>query len=177
MKFSKFFSNLQEAPWYRDFLNPVINAIGNEGTLLDIGIGSGKLMQILATEKGIECIGVDTDAAMLAEAKMKLKNIDAKLVIIEPNKPLPFENKSFEYIAICSVLFHFKREDVDALLQDSLRLMKESGQIIILTPTGGGNMLKLSIHYFSKPHPLPYFLAAFLSSNSVMKLEKNSRTI
>ena len=149
MKFSKFFSNLQEAPWYRAFLNPVINEVSNTGKLLDIGTGSGKLMQILATEKSIECSGVDTDTAMLGEAKVKLNGIDAKLVEIEPNKPLPFEDKSFDYIAICSVLFHFKRDDVDSMLQNSLRLLKESGQIIILTPTGGGNMLKLSKHYFS----------------------------
>jgi ubiquinone/menaquinone biosynthesis C-methylase UbiE len=149
MKFSKFFANLQEAPWYRAFLNPVINEIGNEGTLLDIGTGSGKLMQILATEKSIICTGVDTDAAMLTEAKVKLKNINAELVEITPNEPLPFENNSFDYIAICSVLFHFKREDVDTMLQDSLRLLKKKGKIIILTPTGGGNILKLSKHYFS----------------------------
>ncbi len=149
MKFSKFFSNLQEAPWYRAFLNPVINTIGNEGTLLDIGTGSGKLIQILATEKNITCTGVDTDAAMLAEAKVKLENIDADLVEITPNEPLPLENNSFDYIAICSVLFHFKKEDVDKMLADSLRLLKADGQIIILTPTGAGNMLTLSKHYFS----------------------------
>lgn len=51
MKFSKFFSNIQEKPWYRQFLNPVISEIEQEGKLLDIGTGSGKLLQILATEK------------------------------------------------------------------------------------------------------------------------------
>ena len=75
MKFSKFFSNLQEAPWYRAFLNPVIDQIGTEGKLLDIGTGSGKLIQILATEKGLDCVGVDTDSNMLTEAKEKLKNM------------------------------------------------------------------------------------------------------
>jgi ubiquinone/menaquinone biosynthesis C-methylase UbiE len=149
MKFSTFFSNLQEAPWYRSFLNPVINEIGTSGTLLDIGTGSGKLIQILSTENGIECTGVDTDADMLTEAKDKLRDIDATLVKISPNDKLPFENASFDYVTICSVLFHMEKKDIDSMLKDSINLLKANGKIIILTPTGKGNYLKLSKHFFS----------------------------
>ena len=149
MKFSKFFSNLQEAPWYRAFLNPVINEIGTRGKLLDIGTGSGKLIQMLTTENGVECIGVDTDSGMLAEAKIKLKNNNVELIEIKPNEKLPFEKNSFDYITICSVLFHLKKEDIDKMLNDSLGLLKKDGKLIILTPTGGGNILKLAKHFFS----------------------------
>jgi hypothetical protein len=41
MSFSTFFSTLQEAPWYRSFINPVIDEINTSGKLLDIGTGSG----------------------------------------------------------------------------------------------------------------------------------------
>ena len=149
MKFSKFFTNLQEAPWYRFFLNPVINEISTDGRLLDIGTGSGKLMQILATENGLDCTGVDTDASMLAEAKKKLKNINAELIEISPGAKLPFENNSFDYITICSVLFHLKKASIDLMLKDALGLLKDDGKIIILTPTGQGNMLKLTKHFLS----------------------------
>ena len=149
MKFSKFFSNLQEAPWYRSFLNPVIDEIGTSGGLLDIGTGSGKLIQILSKENGINCTGVDTDSGMLAEAKKKLTDINAELIEISPNAKLPFENNSFEYITICSVLFHLKKEDIDNMLKDSLQVLKKEGKIIILTPTGKGNILKLTKHFFS----------------------------
>ena len=149
MKFSKFFSNLQEAPWYQSFLDPVINEIGTKGKLLDIGTGSGKLIQILSNENGIDCIGVDTNPEMLAEAKVKLRSIKAELIEITPNEKLPFENKSFDYITICSVLFHLKKEDIDNMLLDSYQLLKENGKLIILTPTGKGNILKLTNHFFS----------------------------
>ena len=149
MKFSKFFSNLQEAPWYRSFLNPVIDEIGRTGNLLDIGTGSGKLIQILSNENGINCTGVDTDSEMLAEAKKKLIKINAELIEISPNAKLPFEKNSFEYITICSVLFHLKKEDIDTMLKDSLQLLKKEGKIMILTPTGKGNILKLTKHFFS----------------------------
>lgn len=35
------------------------------------------------------------------------------------------------------------------MLNDSERLLKENGKIIILTPTGNGNMFTLMKHYFS----------------------------
>ena len=149
MKFSKFFSSLQEAPWYRSFLDPVINEIDAKGRLLDIGTGSGKMIQILATEKGMECTGVDTDPDMLAEAKKKLKNINAELIEISPDAKLPFENNSFDHITICSVLFHLKKASIDSMLKDALGLLKSGGKILILTPTGNGSVLKLAKHFFS----------------------------
>lgn len=149
MNFSKFFSNIQEAPWYRQFLNPVINEISTEGKLLDIGTGSGKLIQILSKEKAIECVGVDTSQKMLDEAKIKLKVIKVELIKIEPNKKLPFKNNSFNYITICNVLFHLTNKQIDFMLSDAQKLLIENGKIIILTPTGNGTILSLSKHYFS----------------------------
>jgi len=116
---------------------------------LDIGTGSGKLIQIVSNEKNINCIGVDTNQEMLDEAKIKLKNTNTKLLKIEANKKLPFKNSSFNYITICSVLFHLKNEHIDSMLQDAQRLLKENGKIIILTPTGNGNIFTLIKNYFS----------------------------
>ncbi len=147
MSFSTFFSKLQEAPWYRSFLNPVINQIDSTGKLLDIGTGSGKLIQILASEKDIECVGVDTNSEMLDEARKKMESISAELIEISPNQKLPFEVNSFKYITICSVLLHLKNEDIDSMMKDCLGLIGTNGKIIILTPTGSGNALKLTRHF------------------------------
>ena len=173
MKFSKFFSNLQEAPWYRSFLNPVINEIGTKGKLLDIGTGSGKLIQILSTEIGMDCIGVDTNPEMLAEAKKKLRNTNAELIEISPNAKLPFENNSFEFITICSVLFHLKRENIDNMLKDSLQLLKKEGKIIILTPSGKGNILKLTKHFFSLKNRSVYIWHRATKNRSLLWTDEN----
>jgi ubiquinone/menaquinone biosynthesis C-methylase UbiE len=149
MKFSKFFSNIQETPWYRQFLNPVIDEIGTEGKLLDIGTGSGKLIQIISNEKGIDCIGVDTNTDMLEEAKIKIIDTNVKLLKIEPNAELSFKDETFNYITICNVLFHLKKEQIDFMLKDVQRLLKKDGKIIILTPTGKENFFKLTRHFFS----------------------------
>jgi len=149
MSFSTFFSTLQEAPWYREFLNPVLTEIKNETKLLDIGTGSGKMLEILFTEKNVSGVGTDTNREMLNEAEEKLKNTNAKLHLIEVGKALPFEKDSFDYVTICSVLFHMKEPDINAMLLDALSVLKPNGKIIILTPTGASNILKLSRHYFS----------------------------
>ena len=173
MGFSKFFSNLQEAPWYRSFLNPVINEIGTKGKLLDVGTGSGKLIQILSTEIGMDCTGVDTNPEMLAEAKKKLRNINAELIEISPNANLPFENNSFDYITICSVLFHLKRENIDNMLKDSLQLLKKEGKIIILTPSGKGNILKLTKHFFSLKNRSVYIWHRATKNRSLLWTDEN----
>jgi len=149
MKFSKFFSNLQEAPWYRSFLNPVIKQVSINSKLLDIGTGSGKLVQILNIEKGVTCVGVDTNQDMLNEAEIKLKETNVSIQKIEANKKLPFNTNSYNYVTICSVLFHLKKEDINLLMKDTQRILKNDGKIIVLTPTGNGNILKLITHYFS----------------------------
>ncbi|VAX18361.1 hypothetical protein MNBD_IGNAVI01-2063 [hydrothermal vent metagenome] len=149
MKFSKFFSKLQEAPWYRQFLNPVIDEVESSSNLLDIGTGSGKMLEILSSEKNVKCVGTDTSADMLEEAREKLKNLDIELLHTPAGDALPFKKNSFDYVTICSVLFHLKKEAIDNMLKDSLQLLKEEGKIMILTPTGKGNIFKLTKRFFS----------------------------
>ncbi len=149
MKFSIFFSNLQETPWYREFLNPVMDKIENSTSLLDIGTGSGKMLEILYKEKNVRCVGTDTNDDMLQEAEKKLKNTNIKLHLTPIGEALPFNKNSFDYITICSVLFHLKKEDKDSMLNDALQLLKENGKLIVHTPTGKGNLLKLTKHFFS----------------------------
>jgi ubiquinone/menaquinone biosynthesis C-methylase UbiE len=157
MKFSKFFSHLQEAPWYRQFLEPVINEIQRSSYLLDIGTGPGKLLEILSNEKNVNCVGTDTSSNMLQEAKEKLKNTNTELHLINPGEALPFEQNSFNFVTICSVLFLIKKEDIEILLNNSLQLLHQEGKIIILTPTGEGGVLKLTKHFFSLKNRSVYF--------------------
>ncbi len=150
MKFSKFFSDLQEAPWYRDFLNPVIDVIEPADNLLDIGTGSGKMLQILFEEKSVTGVGIDTDNSMLDEAKSKLENTSIQLQQIDTGKNYPFDEATFDSVAICSVLFNLKeKEAVNQILSESLRVLKKNGKIIVLTPTGKGNVILLTRHFFS----------------------------
>jgi len=150
MNFSKFFSNIQEANWYRQFLNPVIENIEPNSKLLDIGTGSGKLLKILTQEKDVDCTGIDTSQSMLDEAKIKLSKFpNIKLLLIKSNEQLGFNDKSFNNVSICNVLFHLNDDSIDELLSESIRVLKENGKIIILTPSGKKGILHLIKNYLS----------------------------
>ncbi len=149
MGFANFFSRLQEAPWYREFLSPVMDTIEAESYLLDVGTGSGKMLEILYKEKKVTSIGIDTNKDMLTEARAKLRDTPVELRLIETDEPLDFDAKTFDYVSICSVLFHMKKLAIDKMLEESLNMLKPGGKVIILTPTGAGNVLRLSKHYIS----------------------------
>jgi len=116
---------------------------------LDIGTGSGKMLEILFNEKNVYSAGTDTNKDMLKEAEEKLRNTSAKLHLIPAGEKLPFEKGSFDYVTVCSVLFHLKEKEIDHLLMGSLQVLKDAGRLIVLTPTGKGNMIKLSKNFFS----------------------------
>lgn len=149
MIFPKFFSYIQETPWYRQFLNPVVDEIDNQTEVLDIGTGTGKLLQILSNEKEVKCFGIDTNSSMLGEAKKKLNKSNAQLQKIEATEKLPFNNNSFDFITICNVLFNLKQNEINHILTEALRVLKRDGKIIVLTPTGKGNLMTLTKSYFS----------------------------
>ena len=150
MRFSTFFSNLQESPWYFEFLNPVIKEIDNGSRILDIGTGSGKMLQLLYREKQVTGVGIDTEQAMLDEAKKKLINTPIQLQKIDAGQNYPFKTDSFDSVTICSVLFSLKeKEFVKQILSEALRVLKTNGKIIILTPTGKSGFINLTKHFFS----------------------------
>jgi len=145
--FAQFFSNIQERKWYAQFLAPVMAQIPNHSTLLDIGTGSGKMLELLAKNQSVKSTGTDTNQGMLDEAHKKTKGLSVDLIKMEAHAALPFPNEHFNNVTICNVLFHMPKDDVFKMLDDSRRVLKEDGRIIILTPTGQGGLLKLSRHF------------------------------
>ena len=148
--FSTFFSKLQESPWYNQFLTPVINAIPNEAKVLDVGTGSGKMLELLLDKKGIAGVGIDTDIDMLEEAKSKLNNTGIVLRKVDSGQNFPFADNSFDCVTICNVLFNLKRiESIDHILFESLRVLNTNGRIIILNPSGMNSLIDLTRRFFS----------------------------
>jgi hypothetical protein len=87
---------------------------------------------------------------MLEEAKKKLGNITADLIKIEAGEKLPFEKERFDYMpAFAAFCFILKRKILILCLKILLSLLKADGKIIVLTPTGAGNLLMLTKHFFS----------------------------
>jgi ubiquinone/menaquinone biosynthesis C-methylase UbiE len=147
---SRFFSNIQEAPWYSEFLGAIVRKVGPGARLLDIGTGPGKLLELLYQEKAVQAVGADTSVSMLEEARRKLQYSECKLVQLGNGEPFPFEAGSFEYVTFCSVLFNLEPDQYGFLLAEARRVLTENGQILVLSPSGrAGGYLRITARYFS----------------------------
>jgi ubiquinone/menaquinone biosynthesis C-methylase UbiE len=149
LKFSRFFSHVQEAGWYAEFLSPVVDSVPENCKILDIGTGSGKLLQMLSQQKSVKGVGVDTSEEMLMEAGKKLAGTDARLEKTALGEKLPFSDNSFDCITICNVLFNLDRPSSLFLLEEARRVVRQNGKIIVLSPSGTGGIRKLTKHFFS----------------------------
>lgn len=129
----------QDAPWYRAFLAPVVEELGRHPStpdVLDLGTGPGKLLELLVDELGISPVGADTDGSMLSSARARASLGEIPLVRTDPGQPLPFDDATFDAVSICSVLF--LQSDPETLLNESMRVLRPHGRMIVLTPTGAG---------------------------------------
>jgi ubiquinone/menaquinone biosynthesis C-methylase UbiE len=144
MGFAQFFRTVQDAPWYRKFLDPVLDELrplSNKAQILDVGTGPGKFIELVHAELPIGCVGVDIDETMLEQARQRPSLDGVSLIHIDSAKPLPFDDASFEAVCFCSVLFLLDSAVMLKSLQEAQRILKAKGKIIVLTPTGSGNLM------------------------------------
>jgi ubiquinone/menaquinone biosynthesis C-methylase UbiE len=133
--FASFFARVQASPWYADFLEPLLAAIEEPATVLDIGTGSGLFLRLL-NEHGHRATGVDTSAAMLAEARSKLGNLPIDLHHITAGEPLPFAANQFATVTLANVLYLLPEQEGEKLLAEAQRVAQaNNGTIIILHPS------------------------------------------
>ena len=101
--------------------------------LLDIGCGTGYLIDMLAKVHDAEYTGVDLSPEMIKQANnKKIKN--AKFVEGRSDE-IPFDDNTFDIIT-CSQSFHHY-PDTDKAMQEARRVLKPGG-LYILSDTGVG---------------------------------------
>ncbi len=117
--------------------------------LLDIGCGTGYLINMLAKEYDAEFTGLDLSPEMINQAKSK--NIKNSTFIEGRSDELPFKNDTFDVIT-CSQSFHHYPE-TDKPMQEARRVLKQGG-LYILSDTGCGpfKMLGVKVDSFIYRH-------------------------
>ena len=101
--------------------------------LLDIGCGTGYLIDMLAKVHEAEYTGVDLSPEMIKQASnKKIKN--AKFIEGRSDE-IPFDDNTFDIIT-CSQSFHHY-PDTDKAMQEAKRVLKPGG-LYILSDTGVG---------------------------------------
>lgn len=129
---------------YRNLVKSVIDRLelANGMRLLELGCGTGNVIEAALERAEITAVGVDSSKAMVRQAKRKLRNeIEADNVEIyykdafEFMKNLPSE--SFDRISMVNFLYAVG--DRSSIWRECLRLVKPNGRIIVTTSTEGGS--------------------------------------
>ena len=103
--------------------------------LLDVGCGTGFLMELLTKQRPARYCGVDLSDEMIRVAKEK--QIDGAEFVVSSADKLPYPDETFD-IVTCSQSFHHYPYPEKAMLE-AKRVLK-SGGLYILSDTGIGGV-------------------------------------
>ncbi len=133
--FPRFYRGVQNTAWYLQFLEtalPPLASLPPGARVLDVGTGPGKLLERIRHRYSFELTGVDTDPAMIDQARRNEALRDVPLRVIAAGRPLPFPSEHFHAVCATSVLFLL--DDPFPLLSEIKRILKPGGRLVTLTP-------------------------------------------
>jgi ubiquinone/menaquinone biosynthesis C-methylase UbiE len=104
---------------------------GADGRLLDIGTGTGRVLELLAPRVR-EALGVDASKAMLALARARLSGLDFAhcAVRLADMYRLPLSDQSFDTVVLQMVLHH--AEDPAGAVLEATRVLSRGGQLLVI---------------------------------------------
>ncbi|NQV00350.1 MAG: class I SAM-dependent methyltransferase [Parcubacteria group bacterium] len=111
--------------------NEVLEYIGNEQSVLDVGCGVGKFLNYLATNfENMDLCGVDISEVAIDYAK---NNYSDKITFLTIDNIKDFDpRKMYDIIVLHQILEHM--EDPENFLKEVLKHLKVSGKVIISVP-------------------------------------------
>ena len=129
-------------------------------TALDIGCGRGEWIGLLA-QHDIACKGIDVDKGMLEACKLQKFDVEYGDGIAYLEK---LESKSLTVISAFHVVEHIPFEQLQTLVEESLRVLKPGGLLIMETPNPENIKVATENFYLDPTHikPIPASLLAFV---------------
>jgi len=104
-----------------------VRSLGHSNRVLDLGCGDGRLSgEIDATE----LTAADVSATALERARRRLPV--ARIVELEPDAPLPFDDGAFDLVLCAETIEHVR--DVQLLLSELRRVLRPGGVLAATTP-------------------------------------------
>jgi SAM-dependent methyltransferase len=108
-------------------LRKFVRSLGRAERVLDLGCGDGRLSTELSAA---ELTAADVSAVALERARRRLPA--ARIVELEPDAPLPFEDSAFDLVLCAETLEHVR--DVQLLLSEVRRVLRPGGSFALTTP-------------------------------------------
>ena len=160
---------------YKPFLE--VLALFDNKQAIDLGCGRGEWLDVLSDE-GFAALGVDLDSGMLEacrERGYRVKHQDA----IEALQEL--EDFSMAIVSGFHIAEHLPFEVLQILIQESLRVLKPGGLLILETPNPENIKVGTENFYMDPTHikPIPSPLLAFLpehygfSRTKILRLQES----
>jgi SAM-dependent methyltransferase len=104
-----------------------VHRLPRAGRALDLGCGDGRLTAEL---DAAELTAADVSRVALERARPRLPR--ARLVELEPDAPLPFDDGSFDLVVAVETVEHVR--DLQLFLSESRRVLVAGGELALTTP-------------------------------------------
>jgi len=98
-------------------------------TVLDVGCGTGYLLQKMSEQQEIAGYGIDIEPNMIDVAKRKCPEMDIQ---VSPSEKTPFDNDTFDVMTACMAYHHFS--DKEGFIKEAARIIKPDGCLYIADP-------------------------------------------
>jgi SAM-dependent methyltransferase len=105
----------------------LVRSLGRVERALDLGCGDGRLTAELDAS---ELSAADVSAVALARARPRLPK--ARIVALEVDSPLPFEDGEFQLVLCAETIEHVR--DVQLFLSEIRRVLRPGGELVLTTP-------------------------------------------
>jgi ubiquinone/menaquinone biosynthesis C-methylase UbiE len=122
---SKLFAQRQ---WHRKRVDETVSALGTASRLLDVGCGSGLLIERADVQFAI---GMDSDKETLIINSKRNFGKKAFFVVADATA-LPFKDAAFDAVASTEVIEHIC--DPEGFVKEAARVLVPSGKAVITTP-------------------------------------------
>lgn len=114
-------------------------------TMLDVGCGTGYLIDILQKQRAADYHGLDLSPEMLKVAKSKLS--DSVVLTEGYSDKLPYQDNTFDVVTCIQSFHHYPKPE--KAMTEAYRVLKPGG-LYILSDTGMGNYPKFIYGIYNK---------------------------